>query len=922
VRGFLNAATSQRGPEDLVGVVAFDGTATAVATPSRGRAWDRPWNVSAVPGTNIADALRLARALVPSTASGRVVLFSDGNETVGSAIAAAGEVVGTGLGRSRARIDAVPLTYQLREEVVVESVDAPPTAPAEATVNVRVVLTATATSTGVLYLVNEGERVDLSPDEGTGRVVRLAPGRNVEMVEVALGPGRVHRFRAVYEPDPLPGEGDTTRLSGDTLTGNNAGESFTITPGKGSVLLVDGVHAGDDAKSVLAAALRRAGLEASVVSPDAVPTSLLAIQAYDMILLDNVGAFSVPEQTQQQLVAYVRDMGGGLAMIGGPDSFGPGAWKGTPLADVLPVLLDLPDRVVAPQAATVLVMDNSGSMRRPVLGSLKTQQDIANESAALAVGSMDRNDLLGVVVFNADATVVIPLAPNTEVRKNVEAVRAIGTGGGTDLASGLEAAIKEFERVDAAGTQVKTRHVVVMTDGKSQREQELPALVDRLIALNVKVSTIAVGDDADVKMLDRLATQGGGTFYYASNPKSLPRIFLKAVHVVRSPLIREAPFEPVTLLSGSPMTASLGPVPALNGLVLTRARPDPGVVNAMVAPTGEPLLAHWNVGLGQVVAFTSDAERWAQPWLAWPGYERMWSQVVRAASRPPGGKEVRGSMRAEGDEVLIRLDAMNDDASPRSGLTVPVTVYAPSGQASEASLAQVSPGVYEGRVRARETGSYIALVKPRAGERRLAPVIVGTTVQESAEYRSLSSNDALMAQVARVGRGRVLDIAQPETADLFSRGGIRPAEAVTPLWKPLMIAALLLFLLDVAMRRVAWDRWFGAAFRGTAEQRLARQELSRAAGAQRSVASLRERSREAGETLRPAEAIALSERDARSLAAAARDRRRAEKLSAVRTGPHAQPAAPDDATPPAPAGDEGPSLLAAKRRAARRFDEE
>lgn len=912
VRTFVDAASAGRGAEDFLGVVAFDGASVAVATPSRARASDRTWNATGAPGTNIADALRLARALVPPSASGRIVLFSDGNETAGDALAAAAEVVGSGLGRSPARIDVVPLAYKLTEEVVVEMVDAPPTAPAEATVNVRVVLNATAPSNGTLYLFNEGQRIDLSAGEATGRRVSLSPGRNVELIEVALDAGRVHRFRAVYEPDPTRDAAGRARLSGDTLSDNNAGESFTITPGKGSVLLVDGVHAGDDKQNVLAASLRRAGLEVSVIPPDALPTSLLALQAYDMILLENVPAFAVPADQQQQLVAYVRDMGGGLAMIGGPDSFGPGAWQATPVADVLPVLLDLPDKVITPQAATILVLDNSGSMRRPVLGSLKTQQDIANESAALAVGSMDKNDLVGVIVFNATANVVIPLAPNSDVKANVEKIRAIGTGGGTDMAEGVEAAIRELERADA--TSAKTRHVILMTDGKSQREDELPALIERLVKMDVKVSSIAVGDDADVKLLERLADQGHGTFYYASNPKSLPKIFLKAVRVVRSPLIREAPFEPVTLLTGSPTTVGITTPPTLNGLVLTRAKPDARVVTAMVAPTGEPVLAHWNVGLGQVVAFTSDAEHWAEPWLPWPGYERIWSQIVRSASRPPGGKEVRGSMHAASDQALIRLDATNDDNSPRSGLTVPVTVYAPSGEVQETSLTQSAPGIYEGRVRARETGSYIALVKPRDGARRLPPVIVGATVQEGAEFRSLASNDALLARLARVGQGRLLDITQPQTADLFRRSDIRPAEAVTPLWSTLMYCTFALFLLDVGTRRVAWDRWFSRSFRGAADQLASRQDRARAAHAERSIAGLRKHAQSADEHLRADEAIALNDQDAASLAAAAKDRRFAERLNRAHQASDPAPVEP----PPA---QETPSLLAAKRRAARRFDE-
>jgi hypothetical protein len=64
-----------------------------------------------------------------------------------------------------------------------------------------------------------------------------------------------------------------------------------------------------------------------------------------------------------------------------------------------------------------------------------------------------------------------------------------------------------------------------------------------------------VGDDADTSTLERLARQGGGAYFYAMNPQNLPRIFLKAVRVVRSPLIREGDFGPVVLPSGSAMVA-------------------------------------------------------------------------------------------------------------------------------------------------------------------------------------------------------------------------------------------------------------------------------------------------------------------------------------------------------------------------------
>jgi hypothetical protein len=93
-REFLRSAVRNRGPDDLLGIVAFDGKSAALLAPTRVDAVDRSLDVTMQEGTNIADAIRLAAAMIPPDAAGRLVLFSDGNETSGSSLTAAAEVAG------------------------------------------------------------------------------------------------------------------------------------------------------------------------------------------------------------------------------------------------------------------------------------------------------------------------------------------------------------------------------------------------------------------------------------------------------------------------------------------------------------------------------------------------------------------------------------------------------------------------------------------------------------------------------------------------------------------------------------------------------------------------------------------------------------------------------------------------------------
>ena len=54
-------------------------------------------------------------------------------------------------------------------------------------------------------------------------------------------------------------------------------------------------------------------------------------------------------QQQEMLCRYVNDLGGGLIMIGGPNSFGAGGWIGSPVAEILPVDLDPPQKKQLPK---------------------------------------------------------------------------------------------------------------------------------------------------------------------------------------------------------------------------------------------------------------------------------------------------------------------------------------------------------------------------------------------------------------------------------------------------------------------------------------------------------------------------------------------------------------------------------------------
>lgn len=901
-RAWVAASARQRGADDLLGVVLFDGQALAIAAPTAGDPLDRPLEPSGVEGTDIAGALRLARALIPSDAAGRIVLLSDGNQTSGDAVAAAGEV-GAGRGtRGPTPIDAVPIQYTLTHEAFIESLDAPPTASAQATVTLRVVLVATGPSRGVLRILEDERSIDASPGvEGDGLRVGLASGRTVVAVAVPLSASRAHRFTALYEPDVTEASSDNPQLSGDTDVANNRAEAFTVTPGRGSILILDGDGQGNPtgAGATLAAVWREAGIGVVLTAPEAMPTDLLSLQAHDLVVLQNVSADAIGPEGQALLASYVRDLGGGLLTLGGRESYGAGGWKGSALEDLVPVSLDLPQRLLAPEVAVVFVMDRSGSMAWSVRGTSRSQQDIANEAAAAAVRSLEPTDLVGVITFNLDHQVVIPLAPNTDPDTSAARILEIYPDGGTATGSALREAQRQLAGVDA-----KSKHVIVLSDGQAMDADELPGIAQAMSAEGITISSIAIGDGAQVQSMRSVAYYGGGTFYEVVNPTILPRVFLKAVRIMRSPMVREAPFTPLITGAASPLTAGVSSPPELLGMNLTQPRPDPRAINAMVTASGEPVLAHWQVELGQVVSFTSDAWRWGAGWVDWEGYRTLWTQVARLAARPPAARGLELSISISADRLSVRLDASDDDGRPLDLLSIDATVFAPDGTSRDVRLGQIGPGTYSAELSAEQAGSYVVVAKPRRDGQRLPPVVSGASVPEAQEYRSLESNSDLLAQIARAGGGRVRSLDAP--VPLFDRTGLEPLRASTPLWPVLVAWTLGVLMLDIGTRRIAWDRLVSRELRGKSVlESMA--EATRDRGRQASGALAGLASRRGG--VRPSESpVALSELDALDTARQSQEARRVARVASARAAMRAdaEASAPTPSTPgPASGGSTG-----------------
>ena len=855
---WLRLAGEDRRDNDLFGLMGFSDRPSLEVMPTPSVRTETAASPDPGDGTDLVQAMRASLGLLPPDSGSRLVLVSDGNHTPqgggsgadaglgGSAGAGGDEQVLAFAREAKAAgvpIDVVPVAYAARSEVLVEAVYAPTQARQGRTVGVRVALRATQPTAGTLEILHDEELIDINgPAAGTGFSIEpqqwtlersgdpdaegdvdadAGPAARsgqyvlVQQVDVPVGLTGVNRFEAVFEPlTALAGGGDST-AGGDQIAANNRAEGFTLVSGKGKVLVVDGE--GGASGEILPSALASRGIELEVVPPQGMPSRLSRLQRYDAVVFQNVPRDLVTLPQQRDLVKYVHDLGGGFVMVGGDDSFGAGGWTNSPVDQrLLPVECQIPTQTVLPTGALMLVIDRSGSMHSPVAGSNKSQIDLAAEAAVLALNTLYPQDYIGVVSFDSQGHLVAQLGPNTNPAAVAKKIRSIQAGGGTTISAGLDLARRQLLQLET--TDAAVRHVVLITDGQSSPPPggNWARVIGPMMQNGITLSTIGVGDGRNAQLLNLIARMGNGNYHDIANPASLPQVFIKEAKTVRKSLVRETEFTPQLVATGSPVTRDLPATPPLRGLVLTGPKRDPRVFTPMLGPEGEPLFAHWQTGLGRAAAFTSDAtNRWAAPWLPWGGYADFWARTLRHVSRPTPTRSADLLADVRGDRLRLRLDAAGAAETGGQGtgafqnfVQARGAIIKPDGSVENVTLRQTGPGLYEADAEADLPGSYVVslvLMEPD-GTRRT--VYGGANRPVGRELRNFRSNTALLERVAEITGGRVLDPAQPQAqaAGLFSREGYAfVSRSVRPLWRELLVLLLVLVLLDVANRRVAWD---------------------------------------------------------------------------------------------------------------------
>jgi uncharacterized membrane protein len=784
----LVAGTAAEKPStDQAGLVVFGRTAAVEYPPRETFPFEKYINSQvSQDATNLEQSLALSAAMLPEENLGRIVLVSDGTETVGQL-----DTVIDDLQARDIAVDVWPIEYPNDDEVLLERLDLPRFVKLGETYDASVVLSSLRAGKGTLVLM-DGENT-ISRQE-----VTFEEGKSRYSIPIKVDQEGYYEYSARIEVAP----------DLDTRSENNQVRNYLYLDGPGRVLIVTDPQSNPAEWKAMETALKQGLRAVDVRSALEFPMDPLSLMPYDAVIFADVAADSLLSTQMQAMHDAIRNLGIGFMMVGGPNSFGPGGWQGSVIADALPISMEISNKKILPKGALAIILHTC---------EFPQGNSWAKRITKKAIQVLNSEDLVGALAqtMNGDEW-IFELTPAGKYNQLVPLINnaEIGDMGtfGTTMQLGLDALVK---------SDASSRHMIIISDGDAS--PPTPQLIGKFIENQISVSTVAVfPHNGDVSILEEIAGTTGGRFYYPSDPNQLPSIFIKEAKTLRRSQLQTRDFVPV-LITVDDMLKEITDSPQLHGYVLTTPRDDPRATIVLAAPPTEsevasgetetdPILAVWRYGLGTTAAFTSDlTERWGKDWVAWDQYQKLVNQMVTRISRVRPDQFLRVYTYVNGNEGVVVVEDFHPEETL---LDINVSVSGPNSFEQTQQVRQIAPRRYQTSMPLKGEGRYQVMIGATDGSRS-ETAYAGFIVSYSPEYIRFRSNPNVLKKIAEETGGRNFD-KDTEYADLAKiiYGDRKPKRSSRPIFDWFLMGLACLLPLDVAIRRVQVDfAWIKKLFR-------------------------------------------------------------------------------------------------------------
>ena len=762
MESYLSRTVAEMPSQNVYGIVTFGRDALVEQFLSGEKHYAGLMTVPERSATNFEEAVSRALTLIPGGYNARLVFLTDGKETGGDIRRMAQALTASGA-------EYLALLYEDQEmqDAYIDNVTLPSYLHPGDKYSVTVLVESNYETDAVLEIYNGSRQTAANQvhlNKGTNRFVFS------QQVSADAGSNAMETLQV------------QVHALGDTCQENDSYNAYSVVEAAPRVLVISDRNTN---VSGFTAVLNAAGCDYSAVSALNAPDSIEAMLEYKSIILVDTYIDDLPDGFLDNLEAYVRDYGCGFICCGGQNSFALGGYRDTVLETVLPVDMELRSVDEKPSMAMVMVIDRSGSMSFSMPGSNATNLDVAIRAACVAVDNLSNSDYVGVLTFDTEYNWQVELTQVDDRVAIKEKIEKINDGGGTTIKPALWEASRVISQSEAS-----IKHVVLLTDGMGETT-DFRDVIKQYTDNGITLSTVAVGDGSDTKLLERLANNCSGRYYYSDISSDIPRIFAQEVFLGGDSYIQNGTFG-LAVRSGHELTANLFAEgwPVLYGYVSATPKTASSPIIAS-AEKDDPILTVWQYGLGRTAAWNSDVTgEWSGAFVGKDDYVQLWKRIVDYSTGNANLGEDKVNVVTAGEETQItyRTDEYSADTE------IYATVIDPDGDTREIKLHATAPGTYEASLPTSDTGLYHFNIRRMEDGEIRKYMTTAAAVQFSYEYKFDVSAASFLSFVNQYGR--LIDAREDVWTHINTGAGEKRSLAN---W--LIGFAICLFLVDVAMRR-------------------------------------------------------------------------------------------------------------------------
>lgn len=724
--------------------------------------------------TNIQEALSFTSKLFPDDKNKQMILLTDGKETDGNATLALDEISSNNI-----TLDAVYFSSDLKDsdkEIQIQNITGNPATFKGKDDSFVVHVLSNYETTATLTITDNGQ--DYYNEE-----VTLVTGTN----EVSIASDTTTSGDHLYQAS-IVSELDQELENNTFYFQQNIHE-------KCNILLITSKY--NDYTYIQNLAIDNATITEKITynmsTIQQLSSNIEDYISYDQIILSNINLMEIPNYNAfiDTLENLVANFGKSVITLGGDKTYFDGSFYSTKLKDMLPVDINPDD--TKQRTSLILLIDSSGSMQG-------RNMEMAKEGAKAVLDVLTDEDLLGIISFDDTSRVnrALSLVRSEDNRKNIKAaIDRINIGGGTVMNPGLNSA---FDQMRKNALQSSNREVIVISDG-APYDNGQERIVAEMAKEGIRVSTIGVGTGFDgEELLSNMAKAGNGEYYEVKAAVDLPQTMLGEVTklTMSTTVTQDIPINIKDRTNE--VVKGISSLPDINGINFSKAKYNATTIlnttltldNGLVADD-VPIYSYWQYGQGQVASFMSDiSSDWSNSLFESAIGQQLFKQMLEA-NYPVASKTslftIETNENGYTTDVFIKVPFL------RAGAELRATIINPLGEEQEYDFA-ISNGQYKQNIETTIPGVYQVNITYINGLN--VTTDQGTFAHSySKEYDKFLKSDNILLWQLTEGLGVIGE--KDKVEDLINYD-IKEDTYNQYFSKELLILALILFVLDVAIR--------------------------------------------------------------------------------------------------------------------------